>query len=46
MKDMGKTLITVEDAEAYLKLSMDKAWEMVKKACPETGPKMQEMIRK
>ncbi len=46
MKDMGKTLITVEDPEAYLKLSMDKAWEMVRGACPETGPKMESMIRK
>jgi TRAP-type C4-dicarboxylate transport system substrate-binding protein len=54
MKGMGKTLITVEDSDTYLKLSMDQAWKismdqawkMVKKACPETGPKLQEMIYK
>ena len=44
MKDMGKTLITIEDSDTYLKLSMDEAWKMVKKACPETGQKMQEMV--
>jgi TRAP-type C4-dicarboxylate transport system substrate-binding protein len=46
MKEMGKTLITVENPDGYLKLSMDQAWEMVNKACPESGPKMQQMIRK
>ncbi|MFP3927725.1 MAG: TRAP transporter substrate-binding protein DctP [Desulfobacteraceae bacterium] len=46
MQDMGKTLITVEDPEAYLKLSMDEAWEMVREACPESGSKMESMIRK
>jgi TRAP-type C4-dicarboxylate transport system substrate-binding protein len=46
MKGMGKTLITVENPDAYLKLSMEEAWKMVNKACPETGPKMQQMICK
>lgn len=46
MKGMGKTLVTVKNPDAYLKLSMDEAWKMVKKACPETGPKMEQMIRK
>ena len=46
MKGMGKTLITVDDPDAYLKLSLDEAWKMVKKTCPETGSKMEKMIRK
>ena len=42
----GKELITVEEPEKYLKMSYDAAWEMVKQACPQTGPKMESMIRK
>jgi TRAP-type C4-dicarboxylate transport system substrate-binding protein len=46
MKGMGKTLITVDDPDAYLKLSLDEAWKVVRKTCPKTGPKMEQMIRK
>ena len=46
MQDKGKILLTIEDPDRYLKMSMDAAWEMVEKACPKTGPEMKKMIRK
>ena len=46
MKAKGKRLIEIEGADQYLKLSLDEAWKMVNKACPESGPKMEAMIRK
>jgi TRAP-type C4-dicarboxylate transport system substrate-binding protein len=45
-EEKGKELITVEDSEAYLKMANDAAWKMVKEACPQTGAKMEAMIRK
>lgn len=42
----GKEIITVDDPEGYLKMSMDAAWKVVKEACPETGPVMEKMIRR
>ena len=45
-EEKGKELITVEDSEAYLKMANDAAWKMVKEACPQTGSKMEGMIRK
>ena len=45
-EEKGKELITIEDPDRYLKMAMDAAWKMVKEACPETGSKMEAMIRK
>jgi TRAP-type C4-dicarboxylate transport system substrate-binding protein len=46
MADKKKELITIDDPETYLKIAMDAAWKLVNEKCPETGPRMEKMIRK
>lgn len=45
-KEKGKEAITVENPKKYLKMADDAAWEMIRSKIPETGPKIEKMIRR
>jgi len=46
VEEKGKELITIAESELYIDISMDAAWKMVREKCPDTGPIMEDMIRR